>query len=937
MNPFNHFINPLKLHQQRITSKYTGRFGKKRLIKLIPKILAGFLLFIIILFIWYSKDLPTPGKIKNMKPVESSHIYDRNGEVIYDISGDVKRTVLEDKDIPQNIKDATVATEDKNFYHDFGISFTGILRSVYYNITGKKGYISGGSTITQQYVKNAILTSQKTFTRKIKEVILTLEIEMMFSKKQILDMYLNEIPYGSNTYGVEAASQTYFNKNAKDLTLDEAAMLAAMANAPTYYSPYGQHPDKLLARRNYVLDRLTTLKYISKDQADQAKAQKISVVARRDSILAPHFVAYVKEKLVDMFGEQMVEEGGLKVTTTLDLNNQKNAEQIVAKNAASKLTKYGATNAALIHIDPKTGQIIAMVGSKDFFDNSIDGQVNVTISDRQPGSSFKPIVYATAFKGKYNPGYTLWDVPTDFGNYKPQNYDGTTHGPVSMRQALANSLNIPAVKTLYLTGIDKVLDQAHKMGITTLNDPERYGLSLVLGGGEVKLLDLTTAYGVFADQGVLHDTTPFLKIEDKNGKILYEYKENKGKKEVLDPQIAYEVSDILADNSARQMVFGFTNQLQFADRHVAVKTGTTQENRDGWTVGYIPSAAVGVWVGNNDNTAMKKGADGSVVAAPIWHEYMQELLDSMSAEDFPRPDGIKEITVDKFSNKLPTDQSPETIFDIFASWQLPTKNDDIHLKVKICKLCDDSKLATDLCPASRVEERTYTNLHSEVPEKSNWENPVIDWANANGLSIGKPPTETCDLENQQPSITISEPKNNQVIGGPFAISSSVKANVSIKYVEYYLDDIGIARVESEPYTVNYNAKVLSNGTHKLTAKVIDQNDLSAQNSLSIIVNKDTTIPGIVSTVALIPSTNSVKLTWKNPADSDLANIHVYVSTLSSQIGNLQADEIPATTSSNGTYTVTGLLANTTYYFTIRSVDSVGNENSNTTQYSAKAL
>jgi 1A family penicillin-binding protein len=938
MELFDRFINPLKINKQKITEKYSGRFGKKRLIKLFGQIILGFFVLIILLFIWYSKDLPTPGKIKALQPIESTNIKDRNGKALYDVSSDVKRTIIESKDIPNDVKNATVSAEDKDFYKEFGFSITGILRSLYNDITGKTGYIAGGSTITQQYVKNALLTNDKTITRKLKELILTIEVEIMFNKDQILTLYLNQIPYGSNAYGIQAASQNYFNKDAKDLTLTESATLAALPKAPTYYSPYGSHPDMLKIRRDYILDRMAILKYIDQKTADDAKSQKVSVVPRHDNISAPHFVFYVKDKLIDMFGEQMVDEGGLRVTTTLDLDKQRKAEEIVATNAANKLKKYNASNASLVHIDPKTGQIIAMVGSKDFFDTESDGQVNVTIADRQPGSSFKPLVYATAFMGKYNPSYTLWDVPTDFGKYTPQNYDGATHGPMSIRQSLSNSLNIPAVKMLYLTGIDKVLDQVHKMGITTLNDPSRYGLSLVLGGGEVKLLDLTTAYGVFANSGTLHDTTAILKVEDKNGKILYEYKDNKNKKEVLNPQIAYEISDILSDNGARQMVFGFTNQLQFTSQKVAVKTGTTQENRDGWTVGYTPSAAVGVWVGNNDNSKMKSGADGSVVAAPIWHAYMQSLFDSgLAKEDFNKPDGIRIVTVDKYSNKLPTDQSPQLITDIFADWQVPKDNDNIHLKIDLCKICNSEKLATPLCPASQIETRTYTNLHSEVPANPNWENSVLDWAKNNGVSIGNPPTEKCNLDAQLPTITLTQPINNQIVSGNFSMLANASSANGIKYVEFFIDDISIGQISAEPFTMQYNASSLSDGAHSLSAKITDNSDLTDQKTVSIIVNKDLTPPGPVSSAILSPSTSSIKATWKNPADPDLAKIDIYVSSISGQLGNVQPNEILATPNSNGAYTIANLTSNQIYYITIRPVDNAGNENKTITQFSSTPL
>lgn len=932
MSFWQNVTNPLKI--KKIFTK--ENFTPKKIGKYLLYALGGFLILSAILFAWFSKDLPTAGKIKALRPIESTKILDRNGNVLYDVSGDQRRTVIDFNQMPDSVKQATIAAEDKNFYKNFGISFTGILRSLYYDVTGKSGYLAGGSTITQQYVKNALLTPQKTLTRKIKELILTIEVSVMFSKDQILGMYLNEIPYGSNAYGIEEASKTYFGKSAKDLTLAESTTLAALPKAPTYYSPYGSHPDKLKARQEYILDRMVDLKYITSDQAKDAKAQKLTFVPYRQNITAPHFVMYVKDKLVEMFGEQMVEEGGLKVTTSLDPDKQKIAEEAI-QWGYERNQRYGTPNDALVSIDPKTGQILAMVGSHDYFDSENDGQVNVTDSERQPGSSFKPIVYATAFKGKYDPAFTLWDVRTDFGNYSPQNYDGSTHGPVSMRTALANSLNIPAVKTLGLVGVDKALQTAHDLGITTLNDPKRYGLALVLGGGEVKPVDLTTAYGVFADKGVLHATTPILKVQDSGGKNLYEFNENKNKKEVLDPQIAYEISNILSDNNARNMVFGgLQANLSFGNRPVAVKTGTTQEYHDAWTVGYTPSIVTGVWVGNNDNTPMKNRADGSVAAAPIWHRYMDNVLKNTDTEQFERPAGIKDVTVDRFSNKLPTANSPETITDIFASWQVPTENDDIHVKVRISKICGD-KLATDDTPADQVEERTYTNLHSEKPDNPSWEGPVRAWAEANGIHISSPPTETCTLDNQKPTINITEPQSGKTVSGVFSISADVKSNFAVKYVEFFIDNISIGSDSSSPYSISYNANSLSAGSHQISAVITDEKNLTAKSTITINSVQDTTAPGSVSNVSLNPQSGAVTISWKNPADADVSKVRIYVSTVSGSLGAKHANEIPVTANSTTTYTVSGLGSTIHYYFTLRPVDTSGNENQSTTQYSAVAL
>lgn len=913
------------------------KFNKKRLKRIILWTIGIIFGVIILAFIWYSKDLPTPGKIKAMRPIESTQIFDRNGNPLYDVHGEIKRNVITSEEIPEVMRQATVAAEDRDFYKHSGINFRGIARAIYVDII-QRGKVQGGSTITQQYVKNALLSSKKTFDRKIKELILSIELEAMYSKDEILTMYLNEIPYGSNAYGVQAAAQTYFGKDAKDLNLEEATLLASLPKAPTYYSPYGSHPDKLKDRREYVLDWMIKENYITQEKADESRSQDVNVVDRKENIAAPHFVFYVKEKLIEWYGEQMVEEGGLKVTTTLDLDKQKIAEEAVDNGYNKNIKKYGASNAALVSIDPKTGQILTMVGSHDFFDTDSDGQVNVTTSERQPGSSFKPIVYATGFKEKYNPAFTLWDVKTNFGNYTPNNYDGNTHGPVSIRKALANSLNIPAVKMLGLVGIDEALKTAHEMGITTLNEPERYGLALVLGGGEVKPLDMATAFGVFADQGTLAETTPFITIENSDEKMLYEYDEGKNKKEVLDPQIAYEISDILSDNDARNMVFGsLQHNLTFPDRPVAVKTGTTSEFRDAWTVGYTPSISTAVWVGNNDNTPMGNHADGSMAAAPIWHEFMEKILEGTPIEQFERPAGIEEVTVDKYSNKIPTSQSPETIKDIFASWQVPKEYDDIHIVARICQACSEDKLAGDDCPASQIEERTYTNLHSEKSDNPNWENPVQAVAQAMGIYTSWPPKEYCDVSSIKPTLTIISPQNKQLVSGNFDILTSVGSSSGIREVEFLIDNVSVAKVASNPYNTTYNANNLSTGQHTLSVKVTDNHDLTANNSITINIMKDTTASANVGGVNLTSSVSkTITINWTNPNDSDLITVRIYVSTVSGNIGvkNTDVTVTPNTTTSR---TITNLVSGTRYYFTLHPIDNSGNENDSVTQYSAIAM
>ncbi len=924
-NPFK--IRPKIFRDKKISWKKIRFWGFR--------ILIGFVVFIILLFAWFAKDLPTPGKIKHRQAAASTQLFDRNGKPIYAVHGDIKRTMVESQDIPDNIKKATITVEDRSFYKHHGLNFKGIARAIYYNITGKTGYVSGGSTITQQFVKNALLDPKKTITRKIKELILTIEIEIMYNKDQILTMYLNEIPYGSNAYGVEAASQTFYNKHAKDLSLAEAATLAALPQRPTYYSPYGAHPDKRLARVNYILDSMADLKYISRDDANKAKleAKDLKFAEPHEYIVAPHFAMYVKELLVDKYGEQMVEEGGLKVTTTLDLDKQIKAEDAIKAGAERRFDGINASNAALVSMDPKTGQILSMVGSIDFFNKDIDGQVNVADAQRQPGSAFKPVVYATAFKGKYDPAYTLWDVTTDFGDYTPRNYDGSTHGPVSMRKALAGSLNIPAVKTLYLAGIDNSLKTAHEMGITTLNDRDRYGLSLVLGGGEIKLIDLATAYGVFANEGKLSPTTAILKVTDGSGKVLDEYKDGQDKKEVLDPQIAYEISSILADNEARSYVFGSRSALYFDDRPVAAKTGTTSEYRDAWTFGYTPSVVTGVWVGNNDNSPMSAGAAGAMAAAPIWHQYMASVLEGTNVEDFNRPSGISEVTVDKFSNKLPTSNSPDTIKDIFASWQAPQDHDDIHVSLRIDKYTGNR--ATDECPEAFTELRTYTNLHSEVPDNPNWEKPVIAAAQSYGINVSYPPQETsCAGLSGKPTIQITSPPNNSTAGSTFPVVASVSSTVPVNKVDFYVDGIYIGSDSSEPYS--FQAPGLSMGKHTISATVVNEANLTASDTIAINIVKDNTGPGPVSLKTISPGAGAITLSWVNPSDTDLSSVRIYGSFNQGQLGGV-LKTLNVSPSSSSSTTITGLSSGKTYWLTLKGVDGSGNEGSDTTQYSATPL
>lgn len=908
--------NYTQAHLPRKYTKLWKQLNKRNWFKFFGKCLLGFGILLVLLFVWYSKDLPTPNSIEKKLNIASTKILDRNGELLYAVSGDKKRLVIPFSEIPDNVKKATIAVEDQNFYKHFGVDFKGVARSVIVDIT-HGGAKQGGSTITQQFVKNALLDPKKTFSRKIKELILSIELEAIYPKDKILELYLNEIPYGSTSYGIEAAARSYFGKPAKELSLAQSATLAALPQAPTYYSPYGENKDALLKRKDFVLDKMTKLSMITQAQADEAKKETITFIPRKDSIVAPHFVFYIQQLVADKYGEEALQNGGLTITTSLDIKVQKMAEEAIS-NGSKKLDRYGANNAALVSIDTKTGQVLAMVGSKDYFNNDIQGQVNVTTSDRQPGSSFKPIVYATAFKEKYNPAYPLFDLTTDFGSYSPHNYDGNTHGPVSMRTALSNSLNIPAVKTLSLVGLKNALSTASDLGISTLTKPDRYGLALVLGGGEVKPIEMADAFATFGNGGKYNPITPILKVTDKENTVLEEFKDAPNK-QVLDPQVAYLVSNILSDEQARQMVFGFTNSLTIPGHMVAVKTGTTSEYHDAWTVGYTPQIATAVWTGNTDNTAMKSGADGSVVAAPIWNNFMRMYLSTVDNVDFNRPAGIQEVTVDFLSNKLPTDSSPQdgTRKDVFASWHVPTQKDDIHVKAKINKL--NGKLATDQTPANLVEEHTYTVVKSERPGNVNWENPVQGWAAENGMT-NTPPKDLDDSYSltNMPVVTIQKPVSGDKVSKSFEISADAVAQYGIKDIVFNIDDTNVGTLTGAPYKIVVDARKFTVGGHILSATIRDANDAVGQSAKVPFTIVASTAGPLITNIAVVPTSTTAAFTWT----TDVNALSKVVYGISSSA--LTSSSVESTKPGiNHSIQIGGLVPNTHYFFQAVSTDSAG--------------
>lgn len=626
----------------------------------------------IVLVGWFFHELPSPRKLSSGDFPVSTQIFDRNGRLLYEVYADEHRTPIELETLPAHVSQATIAIEDKDFYHHFGFSVQGMIRALKNTVFENK--LQGGSTITQQLVKTALLTPERTLARKIREGFLTIGTEIIYSKNDILEMYLNHIPYGGTAYGIEAAAQKFFGKSANQLTVAEAALLAGLPQAPSRYSPF-VNPEQAKARQMEVLRRMVEDEYISQEEADQAAGQVLAYVTAATNIRAPHFVFYVKNLLEEKYGLQTVERGGLRVRTTLDLELQDYAQASVAAEIEA-LEKYKISNGAVLVTKPNTGEILAMVGSRDYFDTANDGQVNLTNRLRQPGSSIKPINYVTALQTKkLTASSILLDIPTCFlvtgqQSYCPKNYDGGFRGPVTFRNALANSYNIPAVKILAINSLESMIATASAMGITSFTDPSRYGLSLTLGGGEVTMMDMATAFGTLANQGVRIPLNPLLEVRDYTGKVLEKYDpevvagelgwffdETNERANVigesrlslyraLNREPAYIIGDILADNTARSAAFGSNSKLRIKDKTVSVKTGTTNDIRDNWTIGFTPEYVTAVWVGNNDSTPMNPYlVSGVTGAAPIWNDVMSYILKDEEEVVQPVPGGIEEISV----------------------------------------------------------------------------------------------------------------------------------------------------------------------------------------------------------------------------------------------------------------------------------------------------
>ena len=911
-----------RIHQLKAKFRLEGKHDRWKKIKY--AILGFFAFFAVIgfsffLFIYFT--LPNVSDAQKLFASESSVIYDRNGEVLYTIHGDENRKIVPFDQISEYAGKAVISIEDDQFYEHGGFDAAAILKALCSEV-GVCSQARGGSTITQQYIKNTFLTSERSYTRKAKEILLSMQLEKEFTKDEILGLYLNRIPYGSNIYGIEVASQTFFGKPSVELTIAESAILASLPKAPSYYSPYGENvharveldeaailesdyrdeaeivadSDEYIikgllgknytfgegeeardiyvsGRVNFVLDRMESLGYITEEEqkSAQKEADGMEFKELRQNITAPHFVMYVRQYLEEEYGAEAIESKGYKITTTLDMDMQRMAEGSIEKFGQTNQDKYDASNASLISIDPNNGQVLAMVGSRDYWNDEISGKDNVTIRKRQPGSSFKPIAYAAAYRAGYAPSTIVYDVKTTFGGWTPNNYDGTFKGPMTMRSALASSRNITAIKAAYLGGLENVESLARDMGIDFNGNADTLGLTMALGTGEARPIDMALGYSAFANGGYRVEPISILKIEDMEGNIVFEHNESAKKEQVLDPQLAYLMNDTLSDASARPGGF-WRDQLSIPGHVNAAKTGTSNgEDRatgviypmDNWVIGYVRNLTTAVWVGNNDGTLLNGNATGLGSASPIWKDYMTQAVQKVEKADFEEPEGMKWVRISRKSGKLASKNTPsdDVISAIFASFSVPTEYDDSYQLIKIDKV--SGKLATEFTPEEAIEEKAFFTHHSILPENQAWESAVRAWARASGQD-DQPPTEYDDVHTAEnmdvkPQITITSPGAMGKISAPqVAVMVDVSSPAGINRVEYYFDDELVSTSTTPPFTGNIKVSSgLKDGSaHSIKAIVYDEILRSNQSSITVKIGKDETPPQ----VSFIYPTDGAKLT-----------------------------------------------------------------------------
>ncbi len=792
------------------------------------------------LLIYIFWNLPSVNSLPSNLETPSIRITDRNGRLLYDIlpRQGGRHAVLSPSEMPSCIKEATIAVEDKTFYSNPGIDFGGILRALWIDIRGGE-VIAGGSTITQQVARNLLLSQNErneiSLRRKLREAVLAWELTRKLSKDDILALYLNQVNYGGMAYGIQAASQTYFGKDASDLILPECALLAGLPQAPGIYDPF-TNPDLAKQRQHIVLGLMESQGYITHGQRLEAESAPLSYNPSPYPIEAPHFIWIVKDQLDQIFASGKLNPNqSLVVRTTLDLNDQQLAEQIVRRRIEAFKPQPGqidhnVRNAALVILDPQDGEILGLVGSANYFDASIDGAIDMATSPRQTGSAFKPFIYALALDPNQPDPWTaatsILDVTTTFIThngqpYTPQDYDRREHGPVSMREALASSLNIPAVKTLQKVGIENTINLAKRLGITSLGDPQNYDLSLVLGGGEISLLQLTTAYASLANGGYYTGNSSILDIRDASGNILYTQKKTPPV-QVFDPRVAWLISDILRDDRARQIGFGLNSTLKI-DHTAAVKTGTTTNFDDNWTIGYTPSLLVGVWVGNSNYEAMHD-VSGVTGAAPIWNETMRALLAGKPNQPFIRPDGLQQVTVCSLSGLLPTPACPYTRPEWFIDGTAPTQTDTYYQQVWIDALTNS--LANELTPADRRKSITVLNLPPEAQA----------WARAQGLPLVTDYQQNANTQNANTQNAKIQNANGLMLVSPTPnttyritpdlnlsaqqLSVEAAANQGFAKIRIFMDGNVLATFSKPPYQTWWT---LSAGNHSFWAEGTDAN------------------------------------------------------------------------------------------------------------------
>lgn len=824
---------------------FRQRFLAYGLIGVFVFILVGFITSFLI-FAWYAKDLPSPSKLSQASGY-STVFYDKDGKVLYDMYKDKNRVPVTFKEIPDYLKQATISIEDKNFYKHSGISQFGIIRA-FFNIVRGKG-LQSGSTITQQLIKNVLLTSRQTIARKVQEMILAIEVERRYEKDEILLMYLNESPYGGTFWGVGTAAKSYFGKEVKELNLVESAILAGLPQSPSLYSPYIGKNDAWRNRTKDVLRRMREDRYITRDEEKKALSdlEKISFTSPKLTISAPHFVFYTKDQIEKEFGAKLVDQG-IKVKTSLDLEVQKAAEKIVKEEIAN-LKGLNATNASVVVLDSKTGDILAMVGSYDFNDEKF-GKFNTALGLRQPGSAIKPITYATAFEKGYTPATVLMDVKTEFTTgqsvdkpYTPVNYDGKFRGPMQIRFALGNSENIPAVKMLAMIGIRDFLQKSYDMGIiqfaSTQENLKRFGLALTLGGGETTLLDLTSAFTVFASGGKSKETNSIAEITDFKGKKIYKQVKVK-EKQVLTPESAFLISHILSDNNARLEVFGPSSYLNIPGKTVAVKTGTTDDKRDNWAVGYTKSITVGVWVGNNDNSPMNpKIASGATGASPIFYKLMRELLKNYDDGIMDKPDKVKALTIDAYLGGLPKDGYP-TRSEYFIEGTEPKDVSPFYKKLKISK--STGKLANDVeAKNGNFEEKEFIIFTESDPVstdgKNRWQEGIDAWIKDQGDPKFHPPTETSDASSEDVVVSIKNPMGQQTVNSNnVEIRAKIISIAKIKNIKIKINGSEVKSIDGDREEINETIN-LADGAYELQVVATNEKEKQGESTIKFGVNR----------------------------------------------------------------------------------------------------